>query len=176
MMDLQIALSQADIQHVSGSLRLTPKMVRAAALRAIRKTARSTEVQTRRKLSSELRIAARLIRARLRLYRKNDALTQKVWLGLNAVAVARLGQVQRMPGGARIGRHFFKDGFAIAKYGGGVYRRTGRARFPLEMVKLEIEDAGHEAMEAAAQDAEKRLMQFLHQEMRYELSKLNAKG
>jgi len=176
MMNLQIALSQADIQNVTGALHLSKAAVRAAARRAVQKTARSTQTESRRALSAELRLQQKLIRARLRLYRTDDTLTQKVWLGLNAVAAARLGKPRRVAGGTQVGRYFFKDAFPIARYGNGVYRRTGRGRFPLELVKLDIEQTGNAVMNQAAARAEERLMRFLTQELRYELSKINQRG
>jgi len=91
-------------------------------------------------------VQQKTIRARLRLYRNGDALGQKVWLGLNAVAVAHLGNPRRVAGGTQVGSHFFKDAFPIARYGNGVYRRTGRGRFPLELVKLDIAQTGDSVM------------------------------
>jgi len=175
MMNLHIALSQADIVNVTGALHLSQAAVRAAARRAVQKTARSTQAESSRALSSELRVQQKLIRARLRLYRTGDALTQKVWLGLNAVAAAHLGQPRRAAGGTQVGRHFFKDAFPIARYGNGVYRRVGKGRFPLELVKLDIQQTGDAVMNQAAARAEERLMRFLQQELRFELSKLNQK-
>jgi len=168
MMNLQIALSQADIVNVKGALHLSQKAVRAAARRAVQKTARSTQSESSRALSK--------VRARLRLYRMDDGLGQKVWLGLNAVAAAWLGDPRRVAGGAQVGKHFFKNAFPIDKYGNGFYRRTGRARFPLELVKLDIEHTGDAVMNQAASRAEERLMRFLQQEMRYELSKLGKRA
>jgi len=175
MMDVQVALSQADILNVTGRLHLTPKAVRAAAMRAIRKSARSIQAESARKLSAELRLQQKLVRARLRLYRKGEGLQQKVWLGLNAMAAARLGAVRKVRGGTRAGRYFFKDAFPIDQYGGGLYRRTGKERFPLELVKLEIEEAGRAAVEQAAERGEERFLHFLRQEIRYELLKLTGK-
>jgi len=176
MMDLKIALSRADIVNVTGALHLSKSAVQAAARRAVRKTARSIQTESSRALSRELRVQQKLIRARLRLYRKGDALAQKVWLGLNAVAVAHLGEPRRAAGGTQVGRHFFKDAFPIARYGNGVYRRTGRERYPLELVKLDIEQTGDAVMRLAATRAEEHLMRFLQQEVRYELSKLGKRS
>jgi len=150
MMDLKIALSRADIVNVTGALHLSKSAVQAVARRAVRKTARSIQTESSRALSRELRVQQKLIRARLRLYRKGDALAQKVWLGLNAVAVAHLGEPRRVAGGTQVGRHFFKDAFPIARYCNGVYRRTGRERYPLELVKLDIEQTGDAVMRLAA--------------------------
>jgi len=176
MMDLHIEMSQADIVHVKGALHLSQKAVRAAARRVVQKTAKATQSESSRALSAELRVQQKLIRARLRLYRSGDALGQKVWLGLNAVAAARLGDPRRVAGGTQVGKHFFKNAFAIAKFGNGLYRRTGRERFPLELVKLDIEETGDVVMRQAAARADEHLMRILQQELRFELSKLSRRA
>lgn len=176
MIDIKAALSREDVTRVVGSMNLTEKAVRAAARRAILKTARWTQGQARRAVSAELKVQQKLIRARLRMYRRGEGLEQKVWLGLNAVAANRLGTPRRRGDGTQVGQHFFKGAFPIQKYGNGVYRRTSHARFPLELAKLEIDEVGEAAMREAAQRADDRLMQFMQQELRYELSKVFKGG
>lgn len=175
MIDLKAALSQSDLQRVLGTLNLSESAVRAASRRAVLKTARWAQTQARRSVSAELKIPQSLIRARLRLYRQGDGLEQKVWLGLNAIGAKSLGTPMRRTGGTQVGRHFFKDAFPIARFGNGVYRRTSRERFPLEMVKLDIDEIGAAAMRDTAQRTDERLMQFLQQELRYELTKIGMR-
>jgi len=173
MIDLKLALPESELLKVSGVLRLSKKAVYAAARRAVLKTARSAQTHVRSELSKELKVQQKLIRARLRLYRTDDALTQKIWLGLNAIAAARLGKARRMKGGTKVGNYFFKDAFPIARYGSGVYRRQGKERFPLELVKLDIDRTGDAVMRQSTDIVEERLMRFMQQELRYELIKLD---
>lgn len=176
MIDINASLSQADVERLVGMFGLSRDAVRRAARRAVAKAARWTQGQASRAMSAELRIQQRVLRARLRLYRRGEGLEQKVWLGLNAVAAARLGTPKRRAGGTQVGQHFFKDAFPIRRYGGGVYRRLGPDRFPLELAKLEIDEVGAAALREAAQRADERLMQIMQQELRYELSKVFKGG
>lgn len=172
MMQIQATVSKAEIDRLIGMLGLSREACQRAARRAVLKTAKWTQTQAARAMSAELRVQQRVIRARLRLYRRGTGMEQKVWLGLNALAASRLGTARRRPGGTQVGRHFFKDAFPIKRYGGGVYRRTGKDRFPLELARLEIDESGDAALRAAAQQADQRLLEILQQELRYEFSKV----
>lgn len=172
MIDLDLRIDQKELDRLLGMFQLSKEASRRAAQRAVQKTAKWCETNARRSVSKELRLAQKSIRGRLRLYR-NDALEQKVWLGLNALAARRLGIPRRSGKGTRVGRHYFEGAFPIKKYGGGVYRRTGSERFPLELAKLNIDETGLSAMRSAAQQAEARLLEMMRRELNYELIKLN---
>lgn len=169
--DLNIALDPREIERLQGMLQLSKEACRRAAKRAVRKAAKWTEGQAARATSNELKLAQRVIRSRLRLYEKGDGLTQKIYLGLNALAAHRLGIPKRQGSGTRVGQHFFEGAFPIARYGGGVYRRQGADRFPLELVKLEISEVGARALRSAAIRAEDRLLTLMRQELNYEFER-----
>ncbi|NYT62366.1 phage tail protein [Alcaligenaceae bacterium] len=176
MMDLAIKIPREDLERLMGMFQISKEACRRAARRAVRKTAKWTEGQAARTMSAQLRVQQKIIRQRLRMYMKGDGLDQKVWLGLNSLAVRRLGIPRRRGTGTQVGRHFFEGAFPIQKYGGGVYRRAGQGRFPLELAKMEIDDAGATALREAANKAEARLMEIMRQELRYELSKVLEKA
>lgn len=172
MIDLKAALSQSDIERIFGALNLAEPAIRTASRRAVLKTARWVQAQTQTTISSELQIEKKLARTRLKLYRKGAGLEQKVWLGLNAIGAKRLGKQERVEGGTQVGQHFFKGAFPIPRFNNGVFRRTGRERFPLETAKLDIEEIGAAALRDIAQRTDERLMHYLQQELRYELTKI----
>lgn len=174
MMQMQVTaeLSKADVDKLLGMFQISEEAARRAARRAVTKTARWTQGTAARAMSAELRVQQKVLRQRLRMYRKGEGLEQKVWMGLNALAARRLGVPRKVSGGTRVGQHFFPDAFPIRKYGGGVYRRVGPDRFPLELAKLEIDAAGDRAMRAAAAETDARFMHILQQELRYEFSKV----
>lgn len=176
MINIHAELSSAEIEKLMGALQLSKEACRRAARRAVAKTAKWTQTQAARTISSQLRIQQKAFRGRLRLYRQGEGMEQKVWMGLNYLAARRLGVPKRTRGGTRVGRHFFEGAFPIQRYGGGVYRRTGKGRFPLEIAKLEIDQAGAAAMRAAADRAEDRLMEIFRQELLYEFSKVTKRG
>ncbi|OYW89270.1 MAG: hypothetical protein B7Z23_12095 [Pseudomonadales bacterium 32-61-5] len=171
MIDMQVTLSQSDLDRMVRSLGLLPEALQRAARRAVRKTAKWTETTAARAMSADLKVQQKIIRARLRTYARGTGLEQKVWLGLNALAANRLGVPRRKGSGTQVGRHFLDGAFPIKRFGNGVYRRTGADRFPLELAKVEIDKAGERALRAAATHAEARLLELLRQEMNYELSK-----
>lgn len=172
MIEISGEISRKDIERLTKAMGLTENAARTAAKRALLKTAKWTQTRATRALSSEIRIQQKLIRARLRLYRRENGMEQLVWLGLNAFAAKRLGTPRRRGGGTQVGAHFFEGAFPIKRYGGGVYRRTGRERFPLELAKLPIDEEGAAALRQAAQHADDRLLEVMQQEMQYELSKI----
>ncbi|CAM5288921.1 phage tail protein [Eoetvoesiella caeni] len=176
MIDLSMKIPPGELERLTGMFQLSKEACRRAARRAVRKTAKWTEGQAARSMSAQLRVQQKIIRQRLRTYMKGDGLDQKVWLGLNSLAARRLGVPKRRGSGTQVGRHFFDGAFAIQKYGGGVYRRTGQGRFPLELAKMEIDEAGAAALREAANKAEARLMEIMRQELRYEFSKVLKKA
>ena len=177
MVNLDIQVSPRELQRLLAAFNLTEGAVRAAARRAVLKCAKWTQGQASRATAKELRIAQKIVRQRLRLYSKADPLTRKVWLGLNSVAAHRFGRVQKNARGVRVGDRQFDGAFVIQRYGGGVYRRKGRDRFPLELVRVPIDEEGGRALRLAAQAADERLMVLLRQELNYEFQKVlgNAK-
>lgn len=172
MIDLEARVSAAELERLRAALNLSEEACRRAARRAVRKTAQWTMGATARSMSQTLRIEQKMIRARLRTYLRGEGLEQKVWLGLNRLVARRLGTPTRQGSGTRVGRHFFEGAFPIRRYGYGVYRRTTEDRFPLELAKLEIDQAGERALREAGRRAEQRLLQVMQQEMNYELQKL----
>lgn len=172
MIEISGEISRKDVDNLIRTLGLTESAARAAAKRALLKTAKWTQTRATRALSSEMKLQQKLIRARLRLYRRQSGMEQLVWLGLNAFAAKRLGTPRRRGSGTQVGSHYFEGAFPIKRYGGGVYRRTGPQRFPLELAKLAIDEEGAVALRQAAEHADERLLQIMQQEMQYELSKI----
>ncbi|CAM3793987.1 phage tail protein [Castellaniella denitrificans] len=176
MIDFTAEFSREDLDRLLGMFQISKEACRRAARRAVRKTAKWTEGQAARTMSAQLRIQQKIIRQRLRTYTKGSGLDQKVWLGLNSLAARRLGIPKRRGSGTQVGRHFFEGAFPIQRYGGGVYRRTGPGRFPLELAKMEIDEVGADALREAVRKTEARLLEIMRQELRYEFSKALKKA
>ena len=172
MLDLNIGLDPKALERVMQGFAVSESAARAAARRAVAKTARWTQTTASRQISKELRVAQRFMRSRLRTYVKGEGESRKVWLGLNSVAAQRLGTPRKTRDGVQIGRLQLPGAFVIRKFGGGVYQRTSARRFPLELVKVPIREEGGEAMRAAARNAESRMMVLLRQELNYEFQKV----
>ena len=172
MIDLDVRVSPHELQRLLAVYNVTQPACKRAAQRAVNKCAKWVEGQARRAISHELRVAQKVIKGRLRLYIKGDALARKVWLGLNGVAAHKFARVRVNGRGVQVAGRQFDGAFVIRRFGGGVYRRTGQERFPLELIKIPIEDVGDRALRQAAQAAEERLMVLLRQELNYEFQKI----
>lgn len=174
-LDLRLDVDQAELDRLLGAFQVSKQAAKRAADRAVRQAARWTGGQAVKVVGAELKLQQRLIRQRLRTFRKGDGAEQKVWLGLNAVAARRLGQARQTARGVQVGRHFFDKAFVIRKFGGGIYRRKTVDRFPLSLVKIEIDEAGERAIRSVAARAEERLLTLLRQELNFELSRLGKR-
>lgn len=172
MLDLKVELDPRALQRLTDGFALSESAVRGAARRAVAKATKWTQMTASRKISAELRVAQKVMRSRLRTYVKGTGEERKVWLGLNSLAASRLGSPRQTRSGVQVGRHQLPGAFIVRKYGGGVYRRTGAARFPIELVKIPIREEAAQALRAAALDAEARLLVLLRQELNYEFQKL----
>lgn len=172
MISMRMDINRKELDQLLGAYQISRKATQRAAERAVRKAAKWAGGQAAKITGAELRLQQRLIRQRLRLFRTDNGAEQKVWLGLNAVAVRRLGIARQTGRGVRVGRHFFDKAFVIKKYGGGVYERDSSARFPINLVRLEIDEAGARAMREVADRAETRLLDLLRQELNFELSRV----
>lgn len=171
MIGMDVHVGSGEIEKLLGMLHVSKEACRRASKRAVRKVAKWTQATAAKTMSAEMRLQQRIMRARLRMYMRGDGMEQKVWLGLNSLAARRLGVPKRQGTGTKVGAHFFDGAFPIWKFGGGVYRRTTSERFPLELAKLEIDEAGAKALQDASRRAEARLLEILRQELNYEFQK-----
>lgn len=175
MIEFNAQLDPAALQRLLAMFPLTDAACQRAARRALRKAVRWVDSRVARDASNELRVTQKIIRARLRAYTREGGMQQKIWLGLNAVAAGRLGTPRQTASGVRVGRHAFPGAFVIPRFG-GVYRRAGKERFPLEKVMFEIDGVGSAALRRAARAADTRLMELMRQELNYELARLEGKA
>jgi hypothetical protein len=170
-MNLDVHLDPETLRRTLLLLGNAPQACHRALRRGVAKAAKKLALESGRNVSDALNITRGAMKARLRTYNKGDGVSQKVWLGMNAIAVHRLGKVQQTKAGVQVGSRFFAGAFVIRKYG-GVYRRVGKARFPLELAKLEIEREAFAAMMAAYAQADDYLLKYVAHEIEWELSKL----
>jgi hypothetical protein len=166
-----------DIKGVTAALEgLSAAAMQAAWRRTLRKTAAWIKSQTGKEVSGATRIPQKVIKSRMYFFLRS-ADTGKVWLGLNPVEAHRLGTVAKTRKGMRAGRTTFEGAWqqTKARPDGPLYRRTGKARSPFEVVTVDWSKSGDPAFRRAAQLCEARLMTILKQEVNYEIQKALGK-
>ncbi|MGN8190577.1 phage tail protein [Burkholderia sp. 22088] len=151
---------------------LPPAAMQAAWRRTLRKTGAWIRSQTAKEVSGATGIQQKLLRQRMYFFMRSLD-TGKVWLGLNPLEAHRLGAVRRTKKGMRAGRSLFEGSWRKTKAqpDGAIYRRTGKARTPFEVVTVEWSQTGDPAFRRAARVCEARLMTVLRQEVNYEIQK-----
>ncbi|MCA8330366.1 phage tail protein [Burkholderia cepacia] len=151
---------------------LPPAAMQAAWRRTLRKTGAWIRSQTAKEVSGATGIQQKLLRQRMYFFMRSLD-TGKVWLGINPLEAHRLGAVRRTKKGMRAGRSLFEGAWRKTKAqpDGAIYRRTGKARTPFEVVTVEWSQTGDPAFRRAARVCEARLMTVLRQEVNYEIQK-----
>ena len=172
MFELDVSLDDAKLRHIVTMLGHMPERTQRAVRRGVSKAAKRLASETGRETAQALAIVRAAMRGRLRTYRKGDGVSEKVWLGMNALAAHRLGRPIQTRTGVQVGQHFFDRAFIVRKWGGGVYYRVGKERLPIRLAQFEISDQAYRATKAAYQRADDYLLQYVKHELEWELEKL----
>jgi DNA-binding MarR family transcriptional regulator len=175
---------RGDLETIKRSLTdLQQKKVPTAASRALNKTIGNIRTQASKSIREERALSARVVR---------DALTVKKTTKTQLVASltasgrpiplreyqARAGKrgvtVKVSPGGRKLVRHAGNKAFALAKFGGHIYARTGKERLPIKKLygpsipSTFVKDKVTEALDKVGGESwPKRFAE----ELQYELSK-----
>ena len=173
MDDLSIQIDPSDLANLGLVLANMPNACERAARRAVLRTAKRLKTATGKYISeyAALKIVRAVMRSRLRLYRKGE-MSQKVWLGMNAIAVQRLGKATQQRGGVQVGSQYYPKAFMIKKRGQAVYIRHGRGKWDFGYLTIDISAEAEEALMRAYQQADEWLMDILDHEIEFELSKV----
>ncbi|WP_281982972.1 hypothetical protein [Azonexus hydrophilus] len=148
------------------------RMVENAVRRATRKAKASITVKIDKILREKgINIGQYVRRYRVRFYFRDEGMSIKTYIGLNPIAVHKLGGAVQTRSGVQVGNMKFPGTFIIRRYGGGVYRRAGLDRFPLVMEKAQVNVTPHELGSQLLGFARARFEAILQQEMNYEFQK-----
>lgn len=189
---MQFEITAGELDEVTKAFgeMLDPRQLGAGHRRAVQRATKAGQVEGARVLRHQSNLPIKITKRRVRTYFKgNEADGEskgKVYLGLNSVAAHALGNprpygTKRLPNGRRmskgiaVGKRRFAGHFQVKRWG-GVYRRTGEDRFPLELAKVEIDEAGAAAAHAASRRARKILMDALRHEYKFRLRKQTLHG
>lgn len=172
MFELDLSLDDEKLRQIVQVLGHMPERTHRAVRRGIVKAAKRLASETGRDTAQALAIVRAAMRGRLRTYRQEDGISEKVWLGMNAIAARRLGVPIQTRTGVQVGQHFFDRAFIVRKWGGGVYYRVGKERLPIRLAQFEISDQAYRAMKSAYQRADDYLLQYVKHELEWEMQKL----
>lgn len=158
--------------EVEAMVAKAPKLLDLAAARALRKTAQWLRTHSSREIAKELKITQSPLRHRYNVYSQSTAGEVKLWVGLQPLSVHWLGDPKATSTGVSVGHREYDDAFIAPMKTKHrlVFRRKGRERLPVEMVR---EDWAGEGM-AALERWEKRAMQRFVELFEHEASHVFA--
>lgn len=185
-MNLAIDLGD-DIAELEEQLEISIKQLQKAVARALTKTARWLETQTKRELGVALSVPQRVLAARYykTFYMKNGKRTVNVWFGLSPISVGALGKPVQTDIGVRVGKHHFIGAFVATMKSGhqGVFKRkhdSGGKRskrsdgqwteLPIEEERFPIEAIAEPIIERYHVRAEARFHKILKQEINFAMN------
>lgn len=204
--EITIQATKADLQAFSAFVSAVPKAAANAQRRAINKTLGWLRTHIARAVGQKEGIAMKAVRQRLRTYLvRGGTMRGKLWFGLNPMEASRTGRARQTRTGVSVGRRRYAGAFYKKVYGGApdIWIRTGSkhfsaddypasdvsgaggpssgwisendSRFPLAKAKIELDDV-LPLFRSWTQQAEKRFLELLKQELNFELQKHRSKG
>ncbi|WP_417883574.1 phage tail protein [Vibrio rumoiensis] len=148
-----------------------PKLISQSARKALSKTNTWLRSATMVELGYELRIDKKAMNSRFRVYKSGH--TTRLWIGINDIAVHRLGKPVQKANGVQVGDHFFEKAFISPMNSDEllVWRRTGKQRSQIEMVKLDVSDEAEEIIGSYAPEINRKFREYFHVEFQRALSR-----
>lgn len=167
---IEMQISMLGLQDVINTLDPTDKHVEKALNRTLGRMAKWLQTRTVKGLSSELAIAQKIVRRRMRktsIERTSAGFAIKLWYGLNDIALIHLN-ARKTRRGVTAGAHK-RDGAFIAK--GQVYKRQGKARLPIEVQMLEIKAKADAYLESMTHGTafEDQFLKTLEHELKWQM-------
>ncbi|GHY00989.1 phage tail protein [Vibrio cholerae] len=173
MLQLNLQLDQ-ELAYLEAQLMASVPQIQKAIDRALKKTARWLETHSKRELGRELKLPIKVLTVRFQhtFYLKDGEKAVSVWFGLNPVQVRYIGKAKQNRRGTRVGKHQFDGAFSAAMKSEhlNVFRRKGRERLPIEVVRLPIEEQSNPIFERYYQRAQGRFTELLRQELNFALN------
>lgn len=125
---VQIGIDSSDIGALLREFNTLPGEFDKAEIRALNKTAQWVKGYAARAVSQKIKIAAKVIRNRLRILRadrKRGRVFARVWLGTNPIAADSFGRARQTRTGVTVGSRQFPHAFLATMPHGVGNRRQG---------------------------------------------------
>lgn len=175
-----VYVNSIGLEGVIAAFQADAEQIRAASRRAVNKTLKWVWTRARRDIAAHVGVAQKLLANRFHVKEaralSGGAVSGSAWIGVNPIRVTAeaFGKLTQTKTGARAGKHTFPGAFVFLtpkKDKPGIYRRRGKKRTPIDMVKIEVEDDGtRAAIDGIAAEAGERLVETLRQELNYEVN------
>nr|BDD46291.1 hypothetical protein 11 [Gammaproteobacteria bacterium] len=189
MNGLELTINTAGVITLADSFGATAKQTRRAEVRALNKTMRWVLKNVVKQVGKEAKLPAKLIRQRIHVFKASaKKRSARIWAGLDPIPAHRLGKVKQLKrGGARAGRHTFRNAFVVGSISGKpvIFQRTGEAkrltrkgryagtnikREPLQVPKLALDTVSiRGVIDEWFGKANKRFLELFAAELRYEV-------
>ncbi len=145
----------SQIQRLTKGFRdVSKRQIPAAHSSAVNKTVSKVKTRTVRGVSRETKVPAKFIRKRFVVSRSKPRLPRsKLTAYQQGVSVASFARNPAVGKKVRAGGKFYPDAFYNSAPQGGVlaYRRKGGARYPIDVLKVDIEEPINRIMPKVSQ-------------------------
>jgi hypothetical protein len=166
---------ESQIEKIVSSINVLPEHVSRAAIFALNRTAEWMKGQVSKNLSAEKRLKLKLIRDRIAIVRANRKNLQSLLsCSFRGILARDLGSMRQTSEGAKAGGQLFPGSFIASLKPGakaGIYRRKGKARFPVKSVTIPIFDEAMKIVEELVGDEARPVFE---KRFKHEISRLTG--
>ena len=143
-----------------------------AMIAAVKKTSTWLSRKISTAIVREALIPKKALKPRIFHEVDSKTLTGKIWVGLNPISPQKVGKLSQVSGGAKAGKHFFPGAFIASANNSPdlIWRREGKARFPIKREFIEIDEPGLEIMRRFERQAQQYFYKRLQEEINYRLN------
>lgn len=170
---IQFDIRSEGIEAIVAELEPTENQAKVALKRTLNKMAKWMSIRTVRGLSSELALTQKILRRRLKkstIVQSDSGFSIRLFYGLNDIALIHLNPRQTQKGVTASKRKV--DGAFISKRKNQVFKRTGKARLPIEK-QVEIikpqADAYLEGVEFNSVEFHEHFFKTLEHELKWQM-------
>ncbi|WP_318438151.1 phage tail protein [Photobacterium leiognathi] len=147
-----------------------PDELAKAAKQAVIKTNRWLRAASMADLGYELKIDAKAMTTRFRIYKNGG--TSKLWVGVRNLGVHRIGTPVQNAKGVQVGGRFYEGAFISPMNSDQllVFRRKSKARKSIALVAIEIGEEADAIIDSYLPDLNRKFEEFFHREYKFILS------
>lgn len=147
-----------------------PDELAKAAKQAVIKTNRWLRAASMADLGYELKIDAKAMTTRFRIYKNGG--TSKLWVGVRNLGVHRIGTPVQNVKGVQVGGRFYEGAFISPMNSDQllVFRRKSKARKSIALVTIEIGEEADAIIDSYLPDLNRKFEEFFHREYKFILS------